>query len=266
MKTEANDILMHGIDLRNRRIYFGHPLDSSEQGGQFTEVSVELAIRAMQLMSSEMPKKPIEIHMFSYGGNAYEMLRLHDEILSCPCQIKFYGGGAIMSAATWIMAVCDERYLYPNATIMVHDGSEGYEGKHTDVQINAAESKRLQNLLYDIYANNSRMPREFWEDVCQRDLYLEPNEAIYLGLADKIVEPKKRGNLRKIRQASLRKTPDSQDMRRLLNKLYARVNKVKIPKIELNPVIKEAADPTVVVDESSPTAAEEIQIPRVLVP
>ena len=147
-----------------------------------------------------------------------------------------------------------------NATIMVHDGSEGYEGKHPDVQINAAESKRLQNLLYDIYANNSRMPREFWEDVCQRDLYLEPSEAISLGLADKIVEPKKRGNLRKIRQASLRKTPDSQEMRRLLNKLYARVNKVKIPKIELNPVIKEATDPTVVVDESPATLAiEEIK-------
>jgi hypothetical protein len=186
--------------------------------------------------------------MNSYGGDPYAMLRLHDEILSSSAQIKFFGGGAIMSAATWIMACCDERYLYPNATVMVHDGSEGYEGKHTDVQVNAAESKRLQDLLYDIYTNNSRMPKEFWQDVCQRDLYITASEAVSLGLADKIIEPKKRGNLRKARQIGLKKTPEN--MRKLINSMYERINKVKIPKIELNEPVKEPVDPSVIIDNT----------------
>jgi len=253
-RTELTDFLVYGIDLKSRRIYFGTNLDMAEESSSdFKQTSVELAIRAIHKMEMDAPSKPIEIYMNSYGGDPYAMLRLHDEILSCSCQVKFYGGGAIMSAATWIMAVCDERYLQPNSTIMVHDGSEEYGGKHTDAQITAAEMKRLQDVLYDIYANNSRMPKEFWEDVCQRDLYLTADEAVALGLADKIIEPKKRGNLRKARQASLRKAVDNGEMRKLINKLYARINKVKVPKIELNEPVKEPTDPKVVIETAPKT-------------
>jgi len=244
------DNLIYGIDLKNRRLYFGVGLDWTEENpGDFSQASIELAIRALHKMSSDAPGKPIEIHMNSYGGDPYAMLRLYDEILACPCQIKFYGGGAIMSSATWIMAVCDERWLHQNATVMVHDGSEGYDGKHTDVQITAAENKRLQDKLYDIYEANSRMPKSFWEDVCQRDLYLTASEAVSLGLADKIVEPKKRGNLRKMRQAALKKAPETGELRKLVNSLYARINKVTVPKIELNDIQPEPKDPHVVVDD-----------------
>ena len=248
-KSDLTDSLINGIDLKTRRIYFGTPLDWTEEcPGDFSPASIELAVRSMHKMIQDAPGKPIEIHMNSYGGDPYAMLRLYDEILSCPCQVKFYGGGAIMSAATWIMVACDERHLYPHATVMVHDGWAGGDGKHTDMQIWAAEEARLQDLLYDIYTTNTRMPKEFWQDVCQRDLYLTASEAITMGMADKIVEPKKRGNLRKVRQAALKKTPTSAEMKKLLNDIYTRINKVKVPKIDLNPVSKEPVDPAVVVD------------------
>lgn len=258
--TELTDNLAYGVDLKNRRIYFGVNLDTEESGDStdFTVSSVEYAIRALHRMVVDAPSKPIELHMCSYGGDPYAMLRLYDEIHACPCQIKFFGGGAIMSAATWIMAGCDERYLYPNATIMVHDGSDGFDGKHTDHQIYAHEMKRLQEVLYNIYTENSRMPKEFWQDVCQRDLYLSASEAVSLGLADKIVEPKKRGNLRKMRYASLKKEPDTKEMNKLLKDIYTRINKVKVPKIEFNEIKKEAADPTVIIDDiQAPVVAQD---------
>jgi ATP-dependent Clp protease, protease subunit len=249
MKIETDELLSYGVDVKNRRLYFSTPLDGSyEESGDFTHTSVEIAIRAIHKMASEVPGKPIEIHMNSFGGSPYDMLRLYDEIQSCSCQIKFYGGGVIMSAATWIMCGSDERYLYPNCTVMVHDGSDGWEGRHTDGQIMAAEMRRLQDKLYGIYADNSRLPKAFWEDVCQRDLYLTAEEAIKLGLADKIIEPKKRGNLRKMRHAALKKEPDAKEMKSLLQQIYSRINKVKIPKIELNEVRKEPADPHLTVD------------------
>ena len=250
--TELTDNLAYGVDLKNRRIYFGVNLDTEDSGESttFTISSVEYAVRALHRMVAESPTKPIELHMCSYGGDPYAMLRLYDEIHACPCQVKFYGGGAIMSAATWIMAGCDERYLYPNATVMVHDGNEVFEGKHTDNQIRAIEEKRMMEKLYDIYTENSRMPKEFWQDVCQRDLYLSASEAVSLGLADKVIEPKKRGNLRKVRYAALKKEPDTKEMNRLLKDLYSRINKVKVPKVEFNEIKKEAADPNIVVDES----------------
>lgn len=251
-KQEIIDYLVYGVDLKSRRIYFGNGLDKDDDNGptDFTAASVEVAIRAMHRMVADAPNKPIEIHMSSEGGDPYAMLRLHDEILACPAQVKFYGGGAIMSAATWIMVVCDERYLHPNATVMAHDGSEDHGGKHTDVQISAAEMKRVQDTLYDIYTANTRMPKAFWEDVCQRDLYLSASEAVSLGMADKILEPKKRGNLRKSRQAALKKHVDAAEMQKIIESIYGRINKVKVPNIQLNPIVKEAADPAVFVDNS----------------
>lgn len=247
-KTDLTDILAYGVDLKNRKIFFGINLDvAGDDHSEFTNTSVELAIRALHRMATDAPGKPIQIHMNSFGGDPYAMLRLHDEIIACPCQIQFIGGGAIMSAATWIMAACDERILHPNTTIMVHDGVEGYEGKHTDAQIQAAEMKRLQSLLYDIYAANSKMPREFWEDVCQRDLYLTATEAVSLGLADKILEPKKRGNLRKSRQALLNKKINQVEMKKLTANIYKRINKVKVPKIEFNIPVLDQDDPNLVV-------------------
>lgn len=248
-KTELTDNLAYGVDLKNRRIYFGANLDVAEveDSTDFNATSVEIAIRAMHRMASDAPGKPIEIHMSSYGGDTYSMLRLHDEILACPCQVKFFGGGAIMSSATWIMAVCDERYLRPNATVMLHEVSSDSGGKHTDIQVDALFDVKLMERLYQIYEDNSRMPKEFWQDICQRDLYLSASEAVSLGLADKVLEPKKRGNLRKMRQATMKKGPDSKEMKTLITDIYGRIKRVKIPKIELNEFKKEEADPNLVV-------------------
>jgi ATP-dependent Clp protease protease subunit len=251
-KTELSDQLIYGIDFKSRRINFGIGLDHSEENpGMFTGASVELAIRAIQKMIQDAPNKPIEIHMNSYGGDPYSMTYLMDVILAAPCQFKFFGGGAIMSSATWIMAVCDERWLYPNATVLVHDGyEEGTTRNTTDQLITAKETKRLQNKLNSIYAENSRMPKEFWDDIVQRDVFLTAEETVMLGLADKIVEYKKRGNLRKSRQAILAKHPDPKVFKKFIKDVYARIERVSIPHLEFNPVKKEEADATVIIDDA----------------
>lgn len=250
--TELTDNLAYGVDLKNRRIYFGVNLDTADadDSTSFTLSSVEMAVRAMHRMATEAPNKPIELHMSSYGGDTYAMLRLHDEILACPCQVKFFGSGPIMSSASFIMSICDERNLHPNTVVMVHELSSGGGGKHTDIKIDAAENNRLMNQLCSIYEANSRMPLEFWLDITQRDVYLTASEAVSLGLADRILEPKKRGNLRKARQAAMRKEIDEKDMKNLVKSIYERTNRTRIPKLEMNEVKKEAADPHLFVDES----------------
>lgn len=262
INTELSDQLSWGVDFKNRRLYFGMNVDmADEDHSEFTNTSVEIAIRALHKMASDAPGKPIELHMNSDGGNPYAMLRLYDEILACSCQIKFFGGGTIASAATWIMVACDERYLHQHTTVMIHDGWDGFEGKHIDVQIGAAEAKRLQDLLYDIYANNTKMNKAFWMDICQRDVYLNAEEAIQLGMADKLIEPKKRGNLRKMRQAALKKQSSVSEMRSLIKSIYTRINKTNIPKIEFNEIAKEPVDPNIIV--VPPAENEKPQSPQI---
>lgn len=254
-RTEFENQLVYGVDEKNRRIFFGVSLDSGheEDHGSFSSNSVAYAVRSLIKMASDN-KKPIEIHMNSYGGDPYSMLYLHDVIQSLPCQVKFFGGGAIMSAATWVMCACDERNLYPNTTIMVHHGWDGYEGKHDDVLIDAAESKRLRNLLCDLYSKNSFMPENFWQEVCQRDLYLSAQEAISLGLVDKIVEPKKRGTFRKSRANHLSKAPSKRSLKSLVNRLYERIGLRGVKELVIAPPAPDPVDPEMIIQqELTPT-------------
>lgn len=261
-QTELEDLVMYGIDLKNRRIYFGNLEDEPDSSTSFTKTSVEIAVRALHKMASDAPNKPIEIHMCSGGGDPHAMLRLHDEILTCSSQIKFYGGGVIASAATWIMACCDERYLYPNTRILIHDSPAGMSmemsSKLTDMYIECQEEKVLQDSLNKIYADNSRMPIEFWSEIVKRDLCISAEEAIMLGLADKIIEPKKRGNLRRQRIAHLNKKPDSAELKTLLNKFSERVFSGKSLKIELH-VPKERFDQHVVVEQMQSEVVDVVQ-------
>lgn len=253
--TELIDVLEKGIDYKNRRIYFGN----KENEGAFTWASVEDTIRALDKLS-EGSKKPINLHMSSTGGDTYQMLRLYDALQKCPCQIRFYGSGEICSSAVWVMSGCDERYLDPNTCIMLHAGyTEGGETTtHTDSQIDNEEYNRLIDKLMIIFEQNSRMPRDFWSEISQRDTYLTPEEAIMLGLADKITEPKKRGNLRKVRSYALRQVPDKRALNKLIKTIYKRIHKGRqLTKIEVH-IPQEQFDKNIIVEEEprNPTYSE----------
>lgn len=254
-KTDnVENVLSNGIDIKNRRIYFGALLESyDEAGSEFTWRSCEWAVRAIHIMENEAPNKPIELHMSSQGGCPYAMLRLIDVIQSSTCQIKFYGGGEISSAATWVMCVCDERYLYPNTLLVVHDSSSGgtveVPSKLSDAYIAIDSERKLQERLNQMFADNSRMPKEFWDEIIKRDVYLSAEEAIALGIADKIIEPKKRGNLRRMRIAHLKSEPDMKELNKLLRRLKERTYMGKNIRIELH-VPEEHSDKKVFVDNT----------------
>jgi len=250
-KTDLENYLVYGVDEKYRRVYFGVALstaDDTNDVGGVSQCSIEYAIRAIERMASEYPKAPIEIHMNSYGGDPYSMLALYDVIQTASCQIKFFGKGAIMSAATWILCGCDERYLYPNTTVMVHAGWEEQAATFWDFKINSEESRRLQNLLEDIYTNNSRMPKDFWTEVCKRDLFLSAEEALALGLADKIIPPKKRGNFRKIREANLTEVIEEKKLNKLVKKLFDRIHVKSKIELKLNEHIPEPIDDTLTIE------------------
>jgi ATP-dependent Clp protease protease subunit len=245
-KTNLEKSLTFCVDTNSRRVFWGD-IDNGDSGNDFAWDSIELVIRSIHYLAKQN-KRPIELHMSSTGGDTWEMLRLHDVIQACPCQIKFFGGGAIMSAATWIMACCDERFLYPNTTIMLHKWSSSNYGTDIDQRIDMQSGIELTDKLNQIFADNSRMPAEFWNEMTHRDLYITADEAITLGLADKIVTPKKRGNLRRARISIMNQPVDQVEMRKLVRSLGKRVHLSKNIKIDIT-VPKEECDSEVTIEK-----------------
>jgi ATP-dependent Clp protease protease subunit len=256
--TEMDELFDRGVDIHNRRVYWGDVEEySNDDGdgstaGDFNWVSVEKAIRGIRRLVAINSKKPIELHVMSPGGDPYFMMALYDEILYCPCQVKFIGKGLVGSAATWIMAVCDERYLHPNTTVLLHYGYGGHSGTHTDSQVDAKEDKRFRARLAQLYVDNSHMPLNFWQDVLQRDTHITAEEAVLMGLADKVIPPKKRGNLRRMRQTHLNDPPDKRKLNALIKRIHQRIDRpASLKTININMPHVEECDPTVKIDESA---------------
>lgn len=233
--------LFYGIDLTHRRVSFGILQNSqaeSEDSNEFNEVNINLIIRGLQKML-DISNKPIEIHMNSYGGAVYDMLALHDFILESGAQFKFFGRGKIMSAATWIMAVCDERYLSENTEVMLHHGSDGFNGSQTDLEIYTKRANYVREKTSEIFAKNSFWSKQNWELWLQRDLYISAEEAVKdFGIADVVLPTRKRGNFRRgVRAKTFESHPSKTQALNIHKKISKRINlpniftlKVQVPK------------------------------------
>ena len=235
--TALDTYLTWRVDLNERRVYFGYPSDSELTGeedepdlGSFSQSTVTTAITAIDKMV-DCSSQDIEIHMNSYGGDLYQAYALADRLQEIPCKVKFFGRGAIMSAATIVMAVCDERYLSQDCTVMIHELRGGNpEDTKTDMRISHEEAERMQAKIHETYAANSSFSVEFYEKLIKRDLYLTAEETIKLGLADAIIRRRSRGKFRSgVRKKMFDRKLDSTRMRAFTKKLLKRVD-MEMPK------------------------------------
>jgi ATP-dependent Clp protease protease subunit len=135
---------------------------------------------------------PININIMSNGGDWYSALGMYDTITTSDTPVYCYGMGMVASAATIIFAAGDERVLYPHSTILIHDGTEYFEGKTVDAKQTLWEMARQSDVMYAIYEKNSNRDKEFWKGKCSSEFYVSAEEAVDLGIADRIELPKEK--------------------------------------------------------------------------
>ncbi len=141
------------------------------------------------------PQSIIPIQVDSYGGQVYSLLgmldliRASEKIVGTYVQTKAMSCGAVLLSA----GTKGYRFASPNATILIHEVGAGAGGKNTDIQADAEETARLNDLLLGILAKNSNKPKSFYVDMIHEannaDLYITAKEALKFGLIDKIGVP-----------------------------------------------------------------------------
>jgi ATP-dependent Clp protease protease subunit len=80
------------------------------------------------------------------------------------------------------------RYALPNARVMVHQPSGGYQGQATDIMIHARETQKLKDRLNQIYVRHTGQDLGTVEAALERDNFMSAEEAKAWGLIDHIVE------------------------------------------------------------------------------
>ncbi|MBN1124641.1 MAG: ATP-dependent Clp protease proteolytic subunit [Sedimentisphaerales bacterium] len=161
-------------------------------GGPVMDDSANLIVAQMLFLSNEDSKSDIHFYINSPGGSITAGLAIYDTMrfLRCPVATYCVGQAASMGAVLFAGGSAGKRFILPNGRVLLHQPliSGLMEGAATDLEIEAREILRLRSRLYDILSEHTGQDAKKIEKDCDRNLWLEANEAIEYGLADKILK------------------------------------------------------------------------------
>jgi ATP-dependent Clp protease protease subunit len=169
--------------LKDRIIFISGPIDDS---------SANLVIAQMLFLSNEDTKTDIHLYINSPGGSITAGLAVYDTMQFLRCDVATYCVGQAASMAAVLLAggKAGKRFLLANNRILIHQPLISGEliAPATDLDIEAKEILRLRVRLYTILARHTGQTAEKIEKDCDRNLWLDADEAIRYGLADRILQ------------------------------------------------------------------------------
>ncbi|MHC4572743.1 MAG: ATP-dependent Clp protease proteolytic subunit [Planctomycetota bacterium] len=169
--------------LRDRIVFLGGPLD---------DPTANLIIAQMLFLSNEESKNDIHFYINSPGGAITAGLAIYDTMQFLRCNVATYcvGQAASMAAVLLTGGTPGKRFLLANSRVLLHQPliTGILEGPATDLEIEAQEILRLRSRLYKILAGHTGQTPEKIEKDCDRNLWLEAEEAINYGLVDRILQ------------------------------------------------------------------------------
>ena len=158
--------------------------------GEINSGSAASVIAQLLYLEANNSKAPITIYINSPGGSISDGLAIYDIMnnIKCPVSTVCVGMAASMGAFLLSSGTRGMRYCLPNSTVMVHQPLGGVQGQATEIEIVAKRIIALREKMYKIMSQNSRVDYETMAAACERDNYLTPEEALKMGLIDKIID------------------------------------------------------------------------------
>jgi ATP-dependent Clp protease, protease subunit len=167
--------------LNERIIFLGTPVDDQ---------IANLIVAQLLHLESEDPDKDISIYINSPGGSVYAGLAIYDTMQFVKPDIQTICVGIAMSMGALLLAGGAEgkRMALPNAKILIHQVSGGFQGQATDIEIAARETIALKRRLEEIFSQHSGQEIEKVSKDMERDYFLTAQEANEYGIIDRVID------------------------------------------------------------------------------
>lgn len=158
-------------------------------GEEVNDHMASLICAQLLFLESENPEKEIYLYINSPGGVVTAGLAIYDtmQYITCPVATLCMGQAASMGALLLSAGTAGMRYALPHSRIMIHQPSGGFRGQATDIEIHANEVLRLKSMLNTIMAKHSGQKTSKIAKLTERDMFMGPEEALALGLIDKVL-------------------------------------------------------------------------------
>ena len=166
--------------LNERIIFLGTPIDD--------EIA-NLVVAQLLHLESEDPDKDISIYINTPGGSVYAGLAIYDTIqfIKPDVQTTCVGIAASMGALLLASGAQGKRVALPNAKVLIHQVSGGFEGQAADIEIHAREIIDTRRRLDEIIAKHTGQDLEKVSKDTDRDYFMSAEEAVVYKLIDRVI-------------------------------------------------------------------------------
>jgi ATP-dependent Clp protease protease subunit len=166
--------------LKDRIIFLGTPIDDQ---------IANLVVAELLHLESEAPDTEISIYINSPGGSVYAGLTIYDAMQYVRPEIQTMCVGIAVAMAALLLAAGTKgkRMALPNAKILIHQLSGGFEGQATDIEIQAREVISVKRRLEAIIAEHTGQPLERVSKDMERDYFMTPEQAREYGIIDGVL-------------------------------------------------------------------------------
>src|SRR2546428_7693077 len=148
-----------------------------------------LVVAQLLFLEAENPKKEISMYINSPGGMVTSGLAIYDtmQFIRPPVSTLCTGQAASMGSPLLAAGAKDLRFALPNARLMVHQPSGGFQGQATGMILHAQEILNLKKRLNEIYVRHTGQALKKIEDALERDYFLTGEMAMEWGIVDKVI-------------------------------------------------------------------------------
>ncbi|HLM51728.1 MAG TPA: ATP-dependent Clp protease proteolytic subunit [Solirubrobacteraceae bacterium] len=167
--------------LNERIIFLGTPVDDQ---------IANLIVAQLLHLESEDPDKDISVYINSPGGSIYSGLAVYDTMQFVKPDIQTICFGMAMSMGSLLLTggTKGKRLALPNARILIHQPSAGFEGQSSDIEIHAREILNVRRRIDEIYALHTGQPIEQVHEDTERDRFFTAEQSVQYGLIDRVIE------------------------------------------------------------------------------
>ena len=158
-------------------------------GQQVDDDIANLIVAQLIHLESEDPDKDISMYINSPGGSVYAGLAIYDTMQYIKPHVQTICVGIAMSMGALLLSggADGKRMALPNAKILIHQVSSGFQGQATDIEIHAREVIDLRTKLDEIIAEHTGQSIEKVKGDTERDYFMSSEEAKEYGIIDRVI-------------------------------------------------------------------------------
>lgn len=167
--------------LRERIIFLTGPVEDH---------MATVIVAQLLFLEAENPKKEISMYINSPGGVVTAGLSIYDTIQFIRPKVSTLCIGQAASMGSLLLAAGAEgmRYALPNARIMVHQPSGGFQGQASDIMRHAEDIMGMKRRLNEIYVRHTGKDYDTIEATLDRDHFMTAEESRLFGIVDQVIE------------------------------------------------------------------------------